>query len=80
MAFALSETFGQFTSSSLNCYVNGDYWDMSRTPAIIGSLPAVGEHNEEILSGILGYSDDRIAELRDKQVISESDHDDEIPG
>jgi crotonobetainyl-CoA:carnitine CoA-transferase CaiB-like acyl-CoA transferase len=53
---------------------------MSRTPAIIGSLPAVGVHNEEVLSGVLGYSDDRIADLRDRQVISESDHYDEIPG
>ncbi len=60
--------------------VNGDYWHMSRTPAVIGSLPAVGEHNEEVLSGILGYSEERILELRDRRVISESDHYDEIPG
>ena len=39
-------------------HVNGDYWHMSRTPAVIGGLPAVGEHNEEVLSGILGYSEE----------------------
>ena len=61
-------------------HVNGDYWHMSRTPAVIGSLPAVGEHNEEVLSGILGYSEDRISELLEKQVISASDNYDELSG
>ena len=61
-------------------HVNGDYWHMSRTPAVIGSLPAVGEHNEEVLSGILGYSEERISELLEKQVISESDNYDELSG
>jgi len=60
--------------------VNGDYWHMSRTPAVIGSLPAVGEHNEEVLSGILGYSEERISELLEKQVISASDNYDELSG
>ena len=61
-------------------HVNGDYWHMSRTPAVIGSLPAVGEHNEEVLSGILGYSEERISELLEKQVISASDNYDELSG
>ena len=61
-------------------HVNGDYWHMSRTPAVIGGLPAVGEHNEEVLSGILGYFQERIAELRGKPVIAESHHYDEVPG
>jgi crotonobetainyl-CoA:carnitine CoA-transferase CaiB-like acyl-CoA transferase len=60
--------------------VNGDYWHMSRTPAVIGSLPAVGEHNEEVLSSILGYSEERISELSEKNVISESDLYDELAG
>jgi crotonobetainyl-CoA:carnitine CoA-transferase CaiB-like acyl-CoA transferase len=60
--------------------VNGDYWHMSRTPAVIGQLPKVGEHNDEVLSGILGLSEERIAQLKDSQVISESDHYDEVPG
>ena len=61
-------------------HVNGDYWHMSRTPAVIGVLPEVGEHNQEVLSEILGYSEERISELREKQVISESHNYDEVPG
>ena len=44
--------------------VNGDYWHMSRTPAVIGQQPAVGEHNEEVLSEILGYSSERISVIQ----------------
>jgi CoA:oxalate CoA-transferase len=36
--------------------VSGDFWHFSRTPAVVGSAPKVGEHNEEILAGLLGYS------------------------
>ena len=60
-------------------HVSGDYWHFSRTPAVINGLPEVGEHNDEVLSGILGYSDERIAELRQTDVIAEWDHYDEIP-
>lgn len=60
-------------------HVSGDYWHFSRTPTVINGLPAVGEHNEEVLAGILGYSDERIAELRENNVIAEWDHYDEIP-
>ena len=60
--------------------VSGDYWHFSRTPVTVGSTPQVGEHNEEILSGMLGYSAEEISQLREEQVISESDHYDEVPG
>ena len=60
-------------------HVNGDYWHMSRTPAVIGVLPEVGEHNQAVLSEILGYSEERISELREKQVISESHNYDVVP-
>jgi len=40
----------------------------------------VGEHNNEVLSGILGYSDEEIAKFVDNRVISEEDHYDEVPG
>ena len=40
--------------------VSGDYWHFSRTPVNIGSTPQVGEHNEDVLSGILGYSEEQI--------------------
>ena len=32
--------------------VSGDFWHFSRTPAVVGSTPKVGEHNEEILGGL----------------------------
>src|SRR6266850_495809 len=35
--------------------VSGDFWHFSRTPAVVGSTPKVGEHNDEVL-GLLGYS------------------------
>lgn len=60
--------------------VSGDFWHFSRTPAIVGTTPQVGEHNEEVLSGLLGYSDEDIAELYTKNVISTEHHYDEVPG
>jgi crotonobetainyl-CoA:carnitine CoA-transferase CaiB-like acyl-CoA transferase len=37
---------------------------LSRTPACPGrGGPTLGEHNAEVLSGVLGYDDERIAEL-----------------
>ena len=43
--------------------VEGSRFRLSRTPARIGQPPAVGEHTEQVLKDILGYDDDRIAEL-----------------
>ena len=60
--------------------VSGDFWHFSRTPVVVGSTPKVGEHNEEVLSGILGYSDEQIAQFREDNVIAEFDYYDEIPG
>ena len=60
--------------------VSGDFWHFSRTPAVVGSTPKVGEHNEEVLSGLLGYSEEEIAELYDSKVIANFDHYDEVPG
>ena len=60
--------------------VSGDFWHFSRTPAVVGSTPQVGEHNEEVLSGLLGYSEEEIADLREGNVIAEFDHYDDIPG
>ena len=60
--------------------VSGDYWHFSRTPALIGPTPLVGENNEEILCSVLGYSNEKVAQLREEQVISESDLYDEVPG
>ena len=60
--------------------VSGDFWHFSRTPVTVGSTPQVGEHNEDVLSGILGYSDDAIAELYEENVISTNHSYDEVPG
>jgi crotonobetainyl-CoA:carnitine CoA-transferase CaiB-like acyl-CoA transferase len=60
--------------------VSGDFWHFSRTPAIVGSTPKVGEHNEEVLSGLLGYSAAEIADLYAKEVIGNWDQYDEVPG
>ncbi len=60
--------------------VSGDYWHFSRTPAVVGTTPQVGEHNEEVLSGLLGYSDDEIAGLYERNVVSTDHHYDEVPG
>jgi len=60
--------------------VSGDFWHFSRTPAVVGSTPRVGEHNEEILGGLLKYSAEEIAEMRREKVIGEWDNYDNIPG
>ena len=36
---------------------------------IVGSAPTIGQHTEEILSGILGYDDDKINQLQSKEII-----------
>ena len=43
---------------------------LSRTPGGVRMpAPELGQHTEEVLLELLGYDWDRIAELRDKQVI-----------
>jgi formyl-CoA transferase len=60
--------------------VSGDFWHFSRTPAIVGSTPKVGEHNEEVLGALLGYSEEEIAKLYANNVISNTDHYDTLSG
>jgi len=60
--------------------VSGDFWHFSRTPAVVGSTPKVGEHNEEVLGGLLGYSAAEITDLYAKEVIGNWDQYDEVPG
>ncbi|MDA0733499.1 MAG: CoA transferase [Chloroflexi bacterium] len=60
--------------------VSGDFWHFSRTPAVVGSTPRVGEHNQEVLGGLLGLSEEEIAALYENNVISTADHYDEVPG
>jgi len=60
--------------------VSGDFWHFGRTPAVVGSTPKVGEHNEEVLGDLLGYSKDEITDLYAKDVIGNWDHYDTVPG
>jgi crotonobetainyl-CoA:carnitine CoA-transferase CaiB-like acyl-CoA transferase len=48
--------------------VHGSPWQFSETPAKLGVAPKLGEHNNEILSGI-GYSKVEIAALQEQKVI-----------
>jgi crotonobetainyl-CoA:carnitine CoA-transferase CaiB-like acyl-CoA transferase len=50
-------------------YVTGKMVKFSRTPMVVGSAPTPGQHNEEILKDVLGYSDDQVRELQDAEVI-----------
>ena len=50
-------------------HVAGKMIKFGRTPMVVGSAPTVGEHTEEVLSGVLGYSADAIAELRAEGVV-----------
>ena len=60
--------------------VSGDFWHFSRTPAIVGSTPQVGEHNEDVLTGMLGYSEDEVQSMYEANVIGTFHHYDEVPG
>ena len=59
--------------------VSGDFWHFGRTPAVVGSTPKVGEHNEEVLGKLLGYSEEEIAKLYANDVIGNWDHYDTVP-
>lgn len=60
--------------------VSGDFWHFGRTPAVVGSTPKVGEHNEEVFGRLLGYSEEEISKLYEQNVIGNWDHYDEVPG
>jgi CoA:oxalate CoA-transferase len=48
----------------------GSVFKMSRTPGNVQyPSPLLGEHNQEVYSGILGYSDEKITQLSNEGVI-----------
>ena len=51
-----------------NMKVHGTPWKFSKTPANIKRAPKLGEHNNEILSG-LGYTKDEIEGFKDDKII-----------
>ena len=50
-------------------YVTGKMVKLSRTPMTVGHTPTVGEHTEDLLRDVLGYSQERIESLQDQQVV-----------
>ena len=52
--------------------IMGRPWRLSKTPlAVKGPGPALGEHNREVLQGVLGYSDRQYAELEREGIIAD---------
>jgi crotonobetainyl-CoA:carnitine CoA-transferase CaiB-like acyl-CoA transferase len=50
--------------------IMGRPWRLSRTPlAVRGPGPAFGQHNREVLQGILGYSEGQCAELEQAGIV-----------
>ena len=54
-------------------HVAGKMVKFGRTPMVVGSTPLVGEHTEQILSGILGYDEARIRALVEADVVGVPD-------
>jgi formyl-CoA transferase len=50
-------------------FVTGRVMKFSRSGMPVGSAPTVGQHTDEILSGLLGRSPDEIADLRAAGVV-----------
>ena len=50
-------------------YVAGKMIKFSRTPMVVGSTPIVGQHTEEVLKDLLGYSREKIQALRDDEIV-----------
>jgi crotonobetainyl-CoA:carnitine CoA-transferase CaiB-like acyl-CoA transferase len=45
-------------------------WGLNKTPsAVRRHAPLMGEHNREVLCGILGLNDGELAELEARQVV-----------
>lgn len=50
-------------------HVTGKMVKFSRTPMVVGSAPLLGEHTDEVLTGILGYSSEQVQSLQDEAVV-----------
>ena len=50
-------------------HVAGKMIKFSRTPMVVGSAATVGEHTEEVLRDVLGYSSEQIDELQQEEVV-----------
>lgn len=50
-------------------YLPGLTIKFSKTPGKLGPVPTPGQHTDEILGGLLGYGEEKIAELRAARVV-----------
>ena len=50
-------------------HVTGKMIKFSRTPMVVGSTPLIGEHTDDILQDILGYSDEKVRALKEADVV-----------
>ncbi|MDA1347689.1 MAG: CoA transferase [Chloroflexi bacterium] len=50
-------------------HVTGKMIKFSRTPMVVGQTPTVGQHTREILSDLLGYTEERIEALHAANVV-----------
>ena len=54
-------------------WVSGKSIKFSRTPMVVGSAPTVGQHTREVLTELLGYSDEEAQALVDDEVVGVDD-------
>ncbi|MDP2918987.1 MAG: CoA transferase [Dehalococcoidia bacterium] len=50
-------------------HVAGKYIKLSRSKEIVGSAPAPGQHTDEVLTGILKYSSEKVQKLREEKAV-----------
>jgi crotonobetainyl-CoA:carnitine CoA-transferase CaiB-like acyl-CoA transferase len=50
-------------------WVTGKMVKFSRTPMVVNPTPTIGQHTEEILSDVLGYSNEKVQSLANNQVV-----------
>ena len=50
-------------------HVSGKYIKLSRSETVVGSPPTIGEHNDEIIGGLLRYPPEELQQLRDEGII-----------
>ena len=50
-------------------HVAGKMIKFSRTEMVVGSAPTVGQHTDELLSGVLGYTQEQVEALREAEAI-----------
>jgi CoA:oxalate CoA-transferase len=50
-------------------HVSGKYIKLGRSETVVGSPPTIGEHNNEIIGGLLRYPPEQLQQLRDEGII-----------